>query len=66
MEVKNVFLQGDLEEQVYMVQTPQISVRSEQIDCMLIEEVPIRTQASPTCLEHEDHADTALDGVFSL
>ena len=33
---------------------------------MPIEEVPVRTEASPACLEREDHAATALDGLCDL
>ena len=37
--------------------TSRISVRIEQIGCLLSEEVPLQTQASPAGLECKDHAE---------
>ena len=45
---------------------PQISVRTEHFSSIPAEEVPLRTKASPVCLEHEDHTTTVLDGVCDV
>ena len=60
MKVKNVFLQGELEEHGGASLFP---VPIKHISRLPTEEVPIRTEASPACLEREDHVETASDDV---
>ena len=45
---------------------PRISLRREHLGSVPTEEVPIRNKASPACLEHEDHAATASDGLCDV
>ena len=63
MDVKNVFLQGDLEEQVYMIQPPGFqSEMSKGTDCRMNKSL-LRTDASPSTLERKEHAAFASDGI---
>ena len=44
----------------------QISFWNEYLGSVPIEEVPLRTKASPACLEREDHATIASDGLRNV
>ena len=56
MDVKNTFLQGHLDRISIYGPTPWFSIEDEQIDSMPTKEAVLRPQASPPCLELENHA----------
>ena len=51
MDVKNAFLQDGTS---VHATAPRISLWNEHLGSLPIEEVPLRTEASPACLERED------------
>ena len=51
--MKNAFLQGNLEEHVFIYSNPPNFVRAEQVDSWPVEEVTLPPQASPTCFKLE-------------
>ena len=44
----------------------RISIRNEHVNCVMTEEIPLRTKASSAWLERKDHAAAASDGLCDV
>ena len=68
MDVKNAFIQGDLEEQVFMVQPPgfQSAVCRLKKSLYGLKQAPRAWNFKTTSLELQNHATVAEDGVLRL
>jgi hypothetical protein len=54
MDVKETFLNGDIEEQVYIKQLEGFMIYKQEISCVQDEESPIWTKEDTSCLVRED------------